>query len=125
MVNMDILDKISDTIVSVSKDATQRAKDLSDIARIRMDIRSKREYINKQYQEIGKAYYGKHKDDESPKYEQVVLIHEAEEVIDELREQLSQLKGTQRCPQCGQEMDLDADYCSKCGAKLDIFEEEE
>lgn len=122
---MEILDKIGDTIVSVSKDATQKAKDLSDIARIRMDIRSKKDYINKQYQEIGKAYYEKHRDDESPKYEQVVLIHEAEEVIDELREQLSQIKGTQRCPQCGQEMDLDADYCSKCGAKLDIFEEEE
>lgn len=122
---MEILDKIGDTIVSVSKDATQKAKDLSDIARIRMDIRSKNDYINKQYQEIGKAYYEKHKDDESPKYDQVVLIQEAEEVIDELREQLSQIKGTQRCPQCGQEMDLDADYCSKCGAKLDIFEEEE
>lgn len=122
---MEILDKISDTIVSLSKDATQKAKDLSDIARIRMDIRSKKDYMNKQYQEIGKAYYEKHRDDEAPKYEQVELIREAEDVIVELREQLSQIKGMQKCPQCGHEMALDADYCSKCGAKLDIFVEEE
>lgn len=121
---MDFFDKISDTIVSVSKDATQKAKGISEIAKLRMEIRSKEDEINRQYQAIGKAYYEKHREDDEPKYEQITLIREAEEVLDELRSQLSQIKGVQKCPHCGREMDLDADYCSKCGAKLDIFEEE-
>ncbi len=125
MSKMEIFDKVSDTIVSVSKDAAQKAKDLSDLARIRMDIRAKEDYINKQYQEMGKAYYEEHKDDSEPVYEQIVLVKDAEEVLEELKQQLGQIKGVQRCPQCGKDMPLDADYCSKCGAKLNIFEEEE
>ncbi len=122
---MEIIDKISGTIASVSRDATQKAKDLSEIAKIRMDIRSKQDYITKLCQEMGKSYYEKHKNDEEPKYGQVSLIKEAEEVIEELKEQLNEIKGTQKCPECGQEMPIDADYCSKCGVRLNIIVEEE
>lgn len=122
---MEIIDKIGGTIASVSRDATQKAKDLSEIAKIRMDIHSKQDYIAKLYQEMGKAYYEKHKNDNEPKYGQVMLIKEAEEVIDELNEQLGVIKGTQKCPECGQEMPLEADYCSKCGVRLSVVFEEE
>lgn len=121
---MDILDKISGTLLSASKDAAQKAKDLSDLARLRMDIRSKEDYINQQYQQIGKVYYARHKDDETPKYEQIALIREAEVLLNELKQQLGQIKGVQKCPQCGSDMPQEAEYCSKCGTKLGIFEEE-
>lgn len=122
---MDFIDKLSDTIVTVSKDATQKAKSISEIAKLRLDIRTKEDDINKKYQQIGKLYFEEHKDDEEPAYEQIISIKEAQEVLEELRGQLGQIKGVQQCPACGKEMDLDADFCSKCGAKLDIFEEEE
>ena len=121
---MEFIDKIGDTLVSVSKDATQKAKDISELAKLRIDIRSKKDHINKLYQEMGKAYYEEHKNEEEPDYDQIVLIKEAEEALAELKKQVGQLKGMQRCPKCGQDMPLDADYCSKCGEKLDIFEEE-
>ena len=122
---MDFIDKLSDTIVTVSKDATQKAKSISEIAKLRMDIRSKEDEINKKYQEIGKKYFEEHKDDEEPEFPQIQMIKEAQGVLDELRSQLGQIKGVQQCPACGKEMDLDADFCSKCGAKLDIFVDEE
>ena len=122
---MDFIDRLSDTLITVSKDATQKAKSLSEIAKHRMDIRSKEDDINKKYQQIGKLYFEEHKDDEEPAFEQILSIREAKEVLDELRAQLGEIKGVQQCPACGKEMDLDADFCSKCGAKLDIFEEEE
>ncbi len=122
---MEIFDKLGDTIVNVSKDAAQKARDFSELARVRMDIRAKKEYINKLYQEIGKEYYEKHKDDETPDYEQVTLVNDAEKVLEELKQQLSQLKGAQICPNCGNNMPLYADYCSKCGTKLDIYEDED
>lgn len=121
---MEIIDKIGGTIASVCGDATQKAKDLSELAKIRMDIHSKQDYISKLYQEIGKSYYEKHKNDEEPKYGQVLLIKEAEDVIDELKEQLSMIKGTQKCPRCDNEMPIDADFCSKCGTKLNVVVEE-
>lgn len=116
---MELFDKLGDTIVSVSKDATQKAKDISDLARIRMEIHAKQDYINKLYLEIGKLYYEAHKDDEKKEFEdQMTLLAEAGEALDNLKQQLGQIKGTVRCMQCGQDMPLEADYCSKCGTKL-------
>ena len=133
---MELFDKLGDTIISVSKDATQRAKDLSELARLRMEIRAKQDYLNKLYLEIGKIYYDAHKDEEKEFKEQMLLIKDALEVLDELKQQLGQIKGTVKCTACGQDMPIEADFCSKCGTKLvkpkkeeeedleDIFEDE-
>ncbi len=116
---MELFDKLGDTIISVSKDATQRAKDLSELARLRMEIRAKQDYLNKLYLEIGKIYYDAHKDDEEKEFkEQMLLIKDAREVLDELKQQLGQIKGTVKCTACGQDMPIEADFCSKCGTKL-------
>lgn len=116
---MELFDKLGDTIVSVSKDATQKAKDISELARLRMEIRAKQEYLNKLFLEIGKIYYDAHKDDEEKEFkEQMLLVKDAQDVLEELRQQLGQIKGTVKCVQCGQEMPIEADYCSKCGTKL-------
>lgn len=132
---MELFDKLGDTIISVSKDATQRAKDISELARLRMEMRAKQDYLNKLYVEIGKIYYDAHKDDEEKEFkEQMLLVKDALEVLDELKQQLGQIKGTVKCASCGQDMPIEADYCSKCGTKLvkpkkegdsdDIFEDE-
>lgn len=131
---MELFDKLGDTIVSVSKDATQKAKDISELARIRMELRAKQDYLNKLFLEIGKIYYDAHKEDEEKEFkEQMLLVKDAQEVIEELKQQLGQIKGMVKCTECGQEMPLEADYCSKCGTKLvkpkkeeseEIFEEE-
>jgi len=42
---MDILEKIGDTIVNVGKDVTQKAKDVSGIAKLKLDIRAKEDFI--------------------------------------------------------------------------------
>ena len=116
---MELFDKLGDTIVSVSKDATQKAKDLSDLARLRMEMRAKKDYINKLYQEIGKLYYELHKDDENKEFDDhMQLVKEALDSLEELNRQAGQIKGTVRCENCSQYMPVEADFRSKCGAKL-------
>lgn len=116
---MELFDKLGDTIVSVSKDATQKAKDISELARIRMEIRAKQDYLNKLFLEIGKIYYDAHQDDEEKEFkEQMLLVKNAQEVLEELNQQLGPIKGMVKCSSCGQDMPMDADYCSKCGTKL-------
>ncbi len=56
--------------MSAGKDVGQKAKDVSEIAKLKMDIRSKEDFVEKQYAELGKAYYEKHKDEENAETEE-------------------------------------------------------
>ena len=42
---MEFFDKLSETIVSAGKDVGQKAKDVSEIAKLKMDIRSKEDFV--------------------------------------------------------------------------------
>ena len=111
---MEFFDKLSETIVSAGKDVGQKAKDVSGIAKLKMDIRSKEDFVEKQYAELGKAYYEKH----------FFLITEALGEIERMRAEVFKLQGAVECPKCGAKMPQGAAFCSSCGTKMDdIFEE--
>lgn len=54
---MDFFSKLGDTISATGKDVSKKARDLTGLAKLNMDLRAKEEYILRQYQEIGKQYY--------------------------------------------------------------------
>ena len=58
---MAFFDKLGETIVNVGKDATQKAKDLSGVAKLNLDIKAKEDYVQRQYTELGRIYYEEHK----------------------------------------------------------------
>ena len=128
---MEFFDKLSETIVSAGKDVGQKAKDVSEIAKLKMDIRSKEDFVEKQYAELGKAYYEKHKNEESaegeektPEQEHFLLITEALGEIERMRAEVFKLQGAVECPKCGAKMPQGAAFCSSCGTRMDdIFEE--
>ena len=121
---MAIFEKIGDTLVNVGRDVTQKAKDVSGIAKLRIDIRAKEDFIKEQYLELGKAYYEEHKGDAVKEQPQFDRIDEALEAIEEMEQQILALKKARVCPECGAEVSDEAGYCSTCGAKLSVVEEE-
>lgn len=134
---MGFVEQLSATISSVSKDVGERAKEVSGIARLRFDIRTKQDFLREQYVIVGKAYYEAHKDEEVPEKENFMKIKEALDEIKNMELQILELKKIRRCPECGAEASDTAVYCSRCGEKLspvthekedpmsDIFEEED
>ena len=120
---MEFFDKLSETIVSAGKDVGQKAKDVSEIAKLKMDIRSKEDFVEKQYAE--------HKDEENaeteektPEQEHFFLITEALGEIERMRAEVFKLQGATECPKCGAKMPQGAAFCSNCGTKMDdMFEE--
>ena len=131
---MELFDKLSETIVSAGKDVGQKAKDVSEIAKLKMDIKSKEDFVEKQYAELGKAYYEKHKDDETeettengektPEQEHFFLISEALGEIERMRAEVLKIQGAAECPKCGAKMPQGAAFCSSCGTKMDdMFED--
>lgn len=117
---MAFFDKLGDTIVSVSKDVTQKAKEASGIAKLKMDIKSKEDFIENQYIQIGKAYYEAHKGEDVPERNCFDRIEEAKEAIAKMELQILELKKARKCPKCGAEASDTAEFCSVCGAKLSV-----
>lgn len=122
---MEFFDRLGESLVTAGKDVSQKAKDVSEIAKLKLDIKSKEDYVEKQYQTLGAAYYEKHKDEEGcEEAEQFFLIGEALEEIARMRAEVLRLQGSAECPKCGTKMPEGAAFCSSCGTKMeDIYEE--
>ncbi len=117
---MDFFGKLGETITETGKDVSQKVTDLTEITKLRMDIRNKEDFVRRQYTEIGKQYYEMHKDDAEPIFEEVALITETLLKIEELRSGIAERKGKKLCPVCSAPNDADALYCNKCGNKCEF-----
>lgn len=54
---MAFFDNMKETLTSAGRDVSQKAKEVSNIAKLKMDIKSKQDALDKQYIELGKHYY--------------------------------------------------------------------
>lgn len=122
---MSIFEEVKETLISTGKDVSQKAKDVSEIAKLKLDIKSKEDFVEKQYLALGRIYYENHKDEkECEEAEQFFLIGEALEEIERMKTEVLKLKGAAECPDCGAKMPENATFCSNCGKKMDdIFED--
>ena len=121
---MDFFDKLGDTIVSATREMSDKAKDVTDSTRMQYDIRKKKQDIDKIYRDLGKKYYEDNKDSDD---ESISAVRELLAEEKDLETQVANLKGGRRCPKCGAVVPMDSGYCNKCGSKLSesIFEEED
>lgn len=123
---MGFFDDLTESLTIAGKDVTQKAKDMSELAKLKLDIKSKEDYVQKQYALLGEAYFKKHKDEEgSEDAEQFFLIKEALDEIERMKTEVLKIQGAAECPKCGAKMPEGATFCSSCGTKMnDMFEEE-
>ncbi|WP_075717424.1 zinc ribbon domain-containing protein [Roseburia sp. 499] len=121
---MDFFSKLGDTISATGKDVSKKARDLTGLAKLNMDLRAKEEYILRQYQEIGKQYYEQHKEDTESAFGEIALIKEAMEEMEAIKGEIAELKGMKRCQSCGTPLNIDDVFCKKCGAKYEEPETE-
>ena len=71
------------------------------------------------YIEIGQAYYEHHKiDPQGEEIERIQKISSLNAEILECKENIKQIKGVTKCPNCGADVSLDAAFCNACGTKI-------
>lgn len=123
---MGFFDELTESLTIAGRDVTQKAKDVSELAKLKLDIKSKEDYVQKQYAALGAAYFEKHKDEEGiEEAEQFFLIKEALGEIERMKNEVLKLQGAAECPKCGAKMPEGATFCSNCGTKMDDMYEEE
>ncbi|MCR4998741.1 MAG: zinc-ribbon domain-containing protein [Lachnospiraceae bacterium] len=119
---MDIIDRIGETITQVGNAAGQKAKDVSEYAKLTSELHSLEKKQQDLFLELGKRFFEENMDS---KDEAVEALKEIAADVDHLKEQIAGLKGGDSCPSCGAVVPKGSKFCNSCGAKLSIFEEEE
>jgi len=124
---MDFLNKLTKKAKETYEEASKKTGELAKEAKLRMKMNENKSEINDLYQEIGKKVYEKHViseeiniktelEEECTKID--ILSAEIETCLNQIRE----LKDKKQCPNCFNEIDLDAKFCNHCGAKQEESE---
>ena len=114
---MSFLDDVKGTLTSVGKDVTQKAQEVSGVAKLKMDIKTKEDYLNKLYMELGKTYYEMQKEAEVPGA-QIIEISTTLNEIENLKKEVLTIQGACICPKCGSTVPEGTVFCSRCGNQL-------
>lgn len=116
---MAFWDNLSQKASETTARAMQKAKEMSDIAKLNSMISDEEAKINNTYYQIGKLYVTMHIRDYEEEFSGMITsLAEAEEKIKNYRQQILEIKGVARCPQCGAEVQSGAAFCSSCGAPM-------
>lgn len=112
-------DKLKNDIVSAGRDVGAKAKEAANAAKVKLDIHTKQDYLEKQYAELGKAYYAaRQREEQFSDQAYFDTIREALEELEALNEELMDLQGAVVCSNCGMKQPDDNNYCKNCGASL-------
>ena len=127
----DLKDKLStakDSAGKIAKNFLDKTTNAVDITKLNLAKGEAEGKISKLFVQIGETVYEKYKNGEisfdflSESFDE---IDKFKSEIEEIKQQLSALKSSSVCPNCGQKNDKSDDFCSKCGTKLPSFDVEE
>lgn len=116
---MGFFDDIGNRLSGIGQEAIGKTQNFTEVMRINSEISDMEKGINVSYMEIGKLYYRKYAAESE---DQEILVHARRiasnlQRIEELQEQIRSIKGIVRCKNCGADVDANAVYCNRCGAK--------
>ena len=89
---MGFFDKAKDTVASTGKVVADAAVNTTQITKLKVELKSKESFIEKQYISIGQKVYEAEKENETSEYEEVFLIRQTEEEIASLQDEIKALK---------------------------------
>ena len=116
---MAIWDDITKKAAALSEKAVKQAKDLSEVAKLKLQIAEAEKAADDAYVKLGRLYAAAHGSDcEEAFAAEMAAAVNAEQTIKTLKGQLHDAKGVAVCEKCGAEVAKDAAFCSACGAEM-------
>ncbi len=123
---MGFLDNLGKKATEATAKAAQKAKELSETARLNSLISEEEKSITNNYYQIGKLYASLHQQDCEEDFAGMLgAINESEEKIKSYRKQIQDIKGVLRCENCGAEVPRGVAFCSSCGTPMSKRETDE
>lgn len=116
---------ILDTFGSVSKTASDKAKNISEANNLKRKILYEEERIVEIFTDIGKKYYKNRNDDPAALNELCDDIDKRRRRIKKMRFELNGIRGYKICPKCDAEVNERFQFCGRCGARLPEIEDDD
>lgn len=106
-------------------DASNKAKTIVDVNKIKMQVSQKEKEIEVEYKGIGEIVFNAFKNDNSENIDELIqdkcnIILAKQEEIRQLNQKIGELNNEKECV-CGRLVPIDTKFCPSCGHK---FEEE-
>lgn len=116
---MGFFDDLGKKVTDASQKAMQKTQEMSEMARLNSLISQNENKIKNAYGQIGQLFVELCRDDYKPEFEELMAtVTGLEQENAAYRKQLQDMKGVQRCEQCGAEVPRGAAFCNSCGAPI-------
>jgi len=120
---MAFLDELSKRMSGVAQSAQKTA----EIARLQRQVNLKQDEFDSLFANIGQLYYNCWKRGVQPDESMDNLCERVDSLaaeIEGLKLKVDDLKQIRRCPACGSVQNNTNRFCSNCGARLELYQEE-
>jgi predicted nucleic acid-binding Zn-ribbon protein len=116
---MAFFDDLGKKLSKAGQSVMDKGKELADITKINLAISDEEKKLDDAYKKLGKLFVEKIGDRAEGEFaELVATVNAAISKIDELRQQIKDIKGIAVCTKCGAQVQADSIFCNSCGAKL-------
>ena len=116
---MDFINKAIESLSTVGKEVSQKATDVSAIAKATLQMKEKEKQLQNTLKALGTVLYTQKKEVAEELFPELTeLIQILDEELTELKEHVAALKGKKTCPGCGKDVTDDAKFCSNCGTEM-------
>lgn len=107
----------------------EKAVNISEELKLKGKISDLKDKISKAYKEIGEIVYNEIKDGKDVSKDEVTTkceeISRYKDEISKLETEILAIRKVKKCDSCGEELELDAAFCSKCGKEQPKIEKVE
>ena len=115
----DLTQKFTQKVKQLGKDTAEEVQKLNEIRQLNGKVSDAKKQIEHIYSEIGKKFYELHQDSVPEGFEEYVrTINDKTVEIEQLKEQLREVKGVVLCESCNTEVSADERFCPNCGSKM-------
>ena len=125
---MDFLENVMSVVGSAAHNVVKKSGEVVEYSKIKYAMYGVNSTIRELKEEIGQAVYDSYKTstplDEIVK-EKCAQIDKLSEQLGEYEDQLDNYKSMVKCPECGQSVKDDSNFCSVCGARIAVDKEAE
>ena len=125
---MSVLDNITRRVSDTAKAAAKKSGSVVEVTKLNMNISTEEEKIRKIYNDIGKQLYEDYAEGKIVGEKLLEFCTRIDEIlanINEMRLKILELRNVKACLNCGMELDLEMEYCYKCGRKQEELEKDE